>query len=297
MRKVLAEISLQAIVGNAKSFKRLTGVPICAVVKADAYGHGAVETVNALQGVVDCFAVSLLDEALAIRTVTCGKEILILTPPSSKEEVRQAVYNGFCITVDTLKTARLALQTATELQSSLTVHLKVNTGMNRYGMNAQTLGKTCALLRACPWIKVEGLYSHFYGATLTRLENQQTRFVALRKVALRYYPILKCHISATYGALFGGRFAWDMVRIGLGLYGYIPQGVQDVSPRVIKDLGLQPAMRVYAEVSATRTYQSGGVGYGEPVKNPKIGEPLHVLRAGYADGFLRGDIQGHIKML
>ena len=164
--------------------------------------------------------------------------------------------------------------------------------MNRYGMNAQTLGKTCALLRACPWIKVEGLYSHFYGNTLTKLENQQNRFASLRKVALRYYPILKCHISATYGALFGGRFAWDMVRIGLGLYGYIPQGVQDVSPRVIKDLGLQPAMRVYAEVSATRTYQSGGVGYGEPVKNPKIGEPLHVLRAGYADGFLRGDIQG-----
>lgn len=289
---MIAEICLQAIKHNALAFQNLTGVPVCAVVKADAYGHGAVEIVDALQGVVDSFAVSILDEALAIRVVACGKEILILTPPSSKADIQQAVRNDFCITVDTLKTARLAVQTATEMQRPLKVHLKVNTGMNRYGMNAQTLGKTCAHLRRCPWIKTMGLYSHFYGSTLTQLEEQQRLFVSFRAVCLRYFSHIKCHISATYGALFAKRFAWDMVRVGLGLYGYLPQGVADVSSAVIQGLSLRPAMRVYAQVSATRTYKQGGAGYGTPVNKPKQGEKLYVLRAGYADGFLREEVRG-----
>ncbi len=292
MRKIIATICLQTIKNNARAFAEWTGKPVCAVVKADAYGHGAIEVVNALQGVADSFAVSLLDEALAIRTVACGKEILILTPPAFQTDVEQAILNGFSITVDTLKTARLAVLVATALAQPLTVHLKVNTGMNRYGMNAQTLGKTCGCLRRCPWIRVRGLYSHFYGTALRELETQYRAFLNLKKVCKRYYPEVRSHISATSGALFGGRFAEDFVRIGIGLYGYLPQGLFGIPQSVATALHLQPAMRVYAQISAKRTYQTGGVGYGKPKKLPKTGECLYVVRYGYADGFLRNNKNG-----
>lgn len=292
MRKIISEIYLQNIQNNAKAFARWTGKPVCAVVKADAYGHGAVEVVNALQSTVKMFAVSLLDEALAIRAVTCGKEVLILTPPCSETEVRQAVVNGFCITVDTLKTARLAVRSALFLQKPLKVHLKVNTGMNRYGMNAQTLGKTCAYLRRFPFVEVLGLYSHFYGNTPTGLETQYSAFLRLQTVCKRYYKTVVCHISATYGSAFGKRYAGDMVRIGLGLYGYLPDGTNGISETTVRALHLQPAMRVYAQVSASRIYQNGGAGYGKPLKKLGKGTDLHVLRFGYADGFLRRDGYG-----
>ena len=294
MRKIVAEIHLQAIYQNAKTFSQLTGAKLCAVVKADAYGHGAVETVNALQSIADYFAVSILDEALLIRLATCGKSILIFTPPQTAEEVRQAVYNGFCITVDTLKTAKLVAKTVASLQRPVKVHLKVNTGMNRYGMNAQTLGKTCTYLQAFPLVEVEGIYSHFYGGTLSSLENQHHAFTRLQAICKSYYPSVIRHISASYGALFGKRFAWDMVRIGLGLYGYLPDGARDL-PVAIENLNLSPAMQVYAQVSAVRTYQNGGAGYGKPLQPLKNGEKLHVLRAGYADGFLRNDAFGANK--
>ncbi len=286
MRKIIAEICLQTIQNNAKAFAKRTGKPVCAVVKADGYGHGAVETVNVLQNTVDAFAVSLLDEARMIRTSACGKEILILTPPIQKEDAFQAIVNGFCMTVDTFRTARLVAETATALQRPAKVHLKVNTGMNRYGMSVQTLGKTCAYLRQNPWIKVAGVYSHFYGNTLESLERQYALFQRQKSVCKRYYPEVKAHISATYGALMGKRFAEDTVRIGLGLYGYIPQGNE--LPQGGLGLEIKPAMRVYAQVTANRTYQSGGAGYGTPSKTPKSGERIYVLRYGYADGFLRG---------
>ena len=79
MQKVIAEISRSALRANAKTFKKRCHVPLCAVVKADAYGHGAIGVVEALQGVADYFAVALLEEAIAIKIASAGKEIWILS--------------------------------------------------------------------------------------------------------------------------------------------------------------------------------------------------------------------------
>ena len=86
MQKVIAKINLKAIVTNAKYFKESTGTKLCAVVKANAYGHGAVNVVNALSGLADFFAVSLIEEGIEISTAVCGKDILVLTPPITTEE-------------------------------------------------------------------------------------------------------------------------------------------------------------------------------------------------------------------
>ena len=272
---------------NAQAFKRLSKTSICAVVKADAYGHGAEETVAALQSVVDCFAVALLDEAIAIRAAACGKEILVFTPPNSEGEAYALAANGFTASVTDLHTARLVAKACEKFSLSIKVHLKVNTGMNRYGMDAQTLGKVCKSLSNCRWVKVEGLYSHLYGATRESAYLQRERFLKMQAVCRRYFPQVTSHLGATFGALLGQNFRFDMLRIGLGLYGYLPdcEGADALRGR----LQLKKAMSVYAPVVACKKALSGGLGYGETYPDEAIERlgKISVCRFGYADGFLR----------
>lgn len=287
MQKVQAKIQLQAICNNAQRFKSLVKTRLCAVVKANAYGHGAEEVVCALQGIVDGFAVALLDEALAIRTAACGKDILVFTPPLHEEDAYTAAVNGFIASVPDLCTAKLLVRTCEKFAVSVRVHLKVNTGMNRYGMNAQSLGKVCKLLQACPFVQVEGIYSHLYGNTRACAYAQRERFCRLLTVCQRYFPSVIAHLSATYGALLGHNFRFDMCRIGLGLYGYLPESKET---EVLKErLGLQKAMAVYAQAVGSRKLAFGGLGYGKTYEETElqaIGK-ASVLRFGYADGFLR----------
>ena len=285
MRKVIAKIDLENIKHNAKAFLSWTKKPICAVVKANAYGHGAEEVTNALSGLADVFAVSLLCEAMAIRVAACGKDVLILSPPTLKADVITAAKNGFILTVGDLETAKRLIGISKENELPIRVHLKVNTGMNRYGMDEAEIENACELLSKQTRVRVEGLYSHLYDYSLITAKKQRALFLQMRETSLKYFPNLICHLSATYGAMLGEDFAFDMTRIGIGLYGYIPDGAQDVSMETIEKLSLQKAMSVWAEVSATGKYIDGGIGYGKA--SAKKGAPLTVLRCGYADGFLR----------
>ena len=255
---------------------------LCAVVKADAYGHGAEEVTCALSGVADAFAVAILDEAVAIKMAACGKDILIFTPPLNETQALQAAQNGFILSVPDLWTAKLVAQTCERYAVSARVHLKVNTGMNRYGMGVSELGKCCKLFQNCPWVRVDGVYSHIYAETLQTADRQRVDFERAAGVCQRYFPKVTAHLSATYGATLGQAFAFGMVRIGIGLYGYLPDGAERSRAPV-----LQKGMTVYASVAASRKYTRGGAGYGERAHINGQTKRLSVLRAGYADGFLR----------
>ena len=289
MQKVKAVIHLDNIQANAKQFSSLTGKRLCAVVKADAYGHGAEQVVTALSGIADCFAVALLEEAIAIRVAACGKEILVFTPPTTEKEVYMLAVNGFTASVDSLKTARLICRCCDKYRLPIRVHLKVNTGMNRYGMNVQTLGKVCKLLQNDPYVKVRGIYSHLCECSLVRAEKQKEIFLQMQRVANGYFPTLIAHLGATYGALLGENYTFDMVRIGLGLYGYLPCGANaetGVSAETIERLHLKKGMTVFAKVVANRKFVFGGLGYGAETDGANL-DRLSVCRVGYADGFLR----------
>ena len=275
MQKVIAEIHLKKIINNAEYFKKRTGAKLCAVVKADAYGHGAEEVTLALSQTADCFAVAIVDEALKIRLSACGKDILIFTPPLDEAEIVTSAINGFTLTVSDLYTAKRIVETCRKYSLSVKVHLKVNTGMNRYGMQIQALGKTCKYLQNFYCVKVEGIYSHLYDFDIAVCEEQRTRFLRAILVAKGYFPNLCAHLSATYGAPLSKDYAFDMVRIGLGLYGYSPT-----------PLPLQKAMTVRAPVIVNRAYQYGGAGYGK-IDFVSMPKRLSTIRVGYADGFLR----------
>ncbi len=265
------------IARNARAFKAYNQTRLCAVVKADAYGHGAEEVVRALSGVADCFAVALVEEGVAIRTAACGKDILVFTPPTDEESAYALAVNGFIASVSDLYTAKLFARVCEKYRLAGRVHLKVNTGMNRYGMNASALGKVCCFLKERPYIVVEGIYSHLFECKIERALWQRERFLQMEKICRRYYPAVVAHLSATYGGTIGKGFSMDMVRVGLGLYGYTP------TPSPFK---LYRGMEIFATVAANRKYAYGGAGYGE-IPPPERGKTLSVLRVGYADGFLR----------
>lgn len=289
MQKVKAVVYLDGIKENAERFSALTGKRLCAVVKANAYGHGAERVTATLSGLADCFAVALIEEAIAIRVAACGKEILVFTPPTTMEEGYTLAVNGFSASVDSLKTAKLLCKVCETYRLPINVHLKVNTGMNRYGMNVQTLGKVCRLFGRYPAVRVKGIYSHLCECKRSRAEGQRRIFIRMVDVAKGYFPDLIAHLGGTYGAMLGEEFAFDMVRVGLGLYGYLPCEAGDetgVTRGTVTRLHLQKGMEVFAKAVTSRKYVFGGLGYGKETERTDVGR-LSVLRFGYADGFLR----------
>lgn len=275
MQKVIAEISVKALQANARRLKKISGARLCAVVKADAYGHGAIGTVAALSGIADYYAVALLEEALTIKTAAAGKEIWILTPPTDEETAYLAASNAFVLCVADEASAKLVCGVANRYGVKVKVQLKVNTGMNRYGLGLSSLGRVCKRLLHEPLVEVTGIYSHLYAHTRWSAEKQRVRFERATVVCRKYFPKALRHLSATYGALLGKEFAFDAVRIGLGLYGYLPEGEYEKTPT------LKRVMKLYAECVCVRGKSYGGAGYGEGEKALKRS---CVLRIGYADG-------------
>ncbi len=288
MQKVIAKIHLGNIRKNAEQFLALTDKKLCAVVKANAYGHGAEEVVNALEGVVDCFAVAMIAEAMEIRTAACGKDILIFTPPLCEEDVLMMAWNNFTATIPDLWTARLVSDVCARRCVSIKAHLKTNTGMNRYGMHASMLGKVCKLLCINSLVRVEGIYTHLYAYTKQSAQEQRALFENHVRICRRYFSNIITHLGGTYGALLGKDFCMDMARVGIGLYGYLPDGIEPIDERILATLTLQKGMDVWGRVVTNRKIAYGGVGYGKADGGKKIkGKQVEICRFGYADGFLR----------
>lgn len=299
MQKIVAEISLRTIEKNARFWKNRTGTRLCAVVKDDAYGHGAAEVVRALEGTADFFAVSNVDEAAEILPLT-QKDVLVLTPPATEEEAKEAAIRGCILTVAGEESAAFANRASVYAsrfgEERLRVHIKANTGMNRYGCYGSEFFRVCRMLKDCAAIRVEGVYSHLSGIEdRDEAERQRKRFLSLCRAAEAYFSDLTKHLSATGGACLDEWYYFDAVRVGIGLYGYFPQGGKEAiaSESYEKSenfLPVSPAMKVYARVVKNGTYRFGTLGYGE--KKGAFGEAFRVVSAGYGSGFFRKDNNG-----
>ena len=275
MQETVLEIDLRNLLENARQFKRLTDRFTYAVVKADAYGHGAIPTVSALYPVADGFAVALVREGLAIRAAAGGKEILVFTPPTDEAEVLVAARNGLTLTVADIQSARRIVAAAEKYGVCVNVQVKINTGMNRYGVYGANLGKVCKFLKRSGQVRVHGVYSHLYSHDRRLCERQRMRFCGDLKTARKYFPLARAHLASTFGVGLGSEYYFDAVRIGLGLYGYFPEGKSPVR--------LLPVMKAYAVCVAKRRRLFGGMGYGGE-RDDLQGKSVAVLRAGYADG-------------
>lgn len=278
MQNVLTVISLKNIRANALLFKSISEKPLIAVVKDDAYGHGAEEVARYLEDVADSFAVATVDEGAALRSAGIWKDILVLTPPLSAEEVVRISAYRLTASVSSLAAMKLIARVSRELSlPPMRAHLVFNTGMNRYGFRPDRVAHACRMAKEYGF-QVEGVYSHYYSPENERLRRrQQTLFGKICCVVQNEFPGAVRHIAATGGTLAGGEL-FDAVRIGIGLYGYLPYGFEECGCPV------KPAMKIYATVAQGGTFTGGGMGYNR-IKE-RYGK-VHTLRIGYGDGFFR----------
>lgn len=288
MQNLVAVISLKHIVNNAACVSRLAcGTPLIAVVKDDAYGHGAERVALALQSSVHSFAVATVDEGVRLKTAGVDKDVLVLTPPLSEEDALRGASYGLVLTVSSFSTLRLVARAAEQYGIAVRVHLAANTGMNRYGVRPALLDRACRECLAAG-IAVEGVYSHLYAPQDEAAREEQLALFEEACAAVKeYFPEALRHLAATGGILAGERFFFDAVRAGISLYGYLPGGFSG-------EYGLKPAMRVYAPVVQSGRTVGSGAGY---MRAEKQTEYFQTVRLGYGDGYFRDGIEGGIGKL
>lgn len=285
-RPTKAVINLEAIRNNLAAFqKRADGAKVIAVVKADGYGHGAEEIARtAIEHGVRTLAVATPDEAMLLRRAGIEQDILVMgAVPAAFVPVAQR--ENIIVTALSLEWIETAEKSAASGQP-LRVHLKVDTGMGRLGVQPREAETAFAKL-ASDKFSFEGIFTHFAAADdedPTLFEQQVDR---MNGVLGQLPEGVMVHVSNSAAALMHPSVACDAVRIGISLYGIAPSPyVGEHSP-----IALEPALSLETEIVHIKRVQPGAtISYGATYRSEEE-EWIATLPVGYADGMLRG-LQG-----
>ncbi|OUC14829.1 MAG: alanine racemase [Alkalinema sp. CACIAM 70d] len=282
------EIDLAAIAHNMQQVRRILqpGTDLMAVVKADAYGHGAITVARAaLQAGATWLGVATIPEGIELREADIEAPILVLGATNLPEQVRTIARWNLQPTLCTPKQA-LVFAEAIGDRAQLPVHLKIDTGMCRLGTPWQEAVEFIDLVRRLPNLPIASLYSHFATADdpdQTIMREQQRRFDAvIRACGMQQMPDRpKLHFANSAATLTDRTLHYDMVRTGLITYGLYP------SPHLSSIVDLRPAMQVKARVTQVKTIPAGtGVSYGHRFVSDREMQ-VAVIGIGYADGVPR----------
>ena len=287
-QRAWVEIDLSALAHNVRSIKAWLSpkTKLMAVVKADAYGHGAVTVAQtALANGADCLAIATLAEGVELRQAGIDASILILGAINAVEDIKAVAAWELEPTICNVEQALAFDATLATLGKSLNVHLKIDTGMSRLGTNWQAAVPFARLVQTLPHLRIESVYSHLATADeadRTTMNLQQRRF-AQAIAQLQAIDIVPPQIHlANSAATLGDRTThYDLVRVGLALYGLYPAGY------LRQQLELKPVLEVKAKITQVKTIPSGeGVSYGRQfVTNDTT--KVAVVGIGYADGVPR----------
>lgn len=297
-RPTWVEIDLEALAGNVRQVQQIVGpaVAICAVLKADGYGHGADSVARtALNNGAHMLAVACLAEAVALRRAAIDAPILVLgyTPAW---QARDTVRRDVIATVYDLDVARALSQAAADMNRPARVHVKVDSGMARLGLLPADVVPFVRELMALPGLVVEGIFTHLSVADSAAPEHrahtaaQLARFrrvlAELREEGLAI-PLVHAANSAALLSWPESRF--DMVRPGIALYGLAP------SPDTPLPAGFWPVLSWKTQVAQVKTLPPGApISYGNTFVTQRATR-VAVAPVGYADGFRRGPAHwGHV---
>lgn len=278
-------IDLDAIDANFDAICAKAGTAVCAVVKADAYGHGAIRVAKVLRDKCSFFGVSSMLEALELRQARILNPILILghTPVSAfAEAIRQDIRP----TIFRYEDALALSEAACTLKKTAAFHFAVDTGMSRIGfMPTPESADLCAQIAALPGLKAEGLFSHFATADcadLTAAKIQAEKFTAFdAMLRQRGVEIPIRHLDNSAGLMnFSGHY--EMVRAGIVTYGMYPS--DDVDPKL---LPVKPALQWHSRVTHVKTLPAGqAISYGGTYVTERE-TVVATVPVGYADGYRR----------
>lgn len=292
------EISRAQIAQNYRSVREAVGpgVEIAAVVKADAYGHGAIEVSRVLEAEGAAWlAVSSVEEGVALREAGIRARILVMA--DSLPFTRPALVEyGLTPVVHSLEELPELDRFAAAHEAPLKFHLKIDSGMGRLGTRAAA-PQIAAAVRAAAHLDLEGLMTHFASAadyTTARSDKQVRTFSRLSADlhALGVKPAYR-HMSNTTAIAYGRREAWhNMVRPGHALYGYLSSVRGQAPPRVLE---VAPALTWKARILAVKELPEGTlVGYGGMFRTARPTR-IAILAVGYADGLShRLSNRGHV---
>jgi len=293
-RPAHAEISASAIAHNVRAIKSVIGDSLfCAVVKANGYGHGAeLAAKAALVGGADALAVAIIDEGIELRESGITAPILLLAevPPDT---ITAALENSLTLTIGSLEGAKAAVSQAESLGGIHCVHVKVDTGMHRMGVAPKDLDNVIDVLEASPAIDLEGIYTHFSVADGSSAEDraftrdQIAQFDdALATLARRGVEPRIVHAANSAGALGYPEARHTMVRVGLALYGYLPEASLASALEATGER-LEPAMSLRARVVAVRRAEAGERPSYRRRRALEGVATIATVPFGYADGYPR----------
>ncbi|MBQ7199400.1 MAG: alanine racemase [Selenomonadaceae bacterium] len=295
-RDAYAEINLSAIRHNFTEIRRhiQPTAKLCAVVKANAYGHGAVEVSKV---VVECgadfLAVATVDEALELRRAGFSQPILILGLIPN-DAVKISVENKITLTVSDFDLAEKISDAAAKIGTVAKVHLAIETGMGRIGIFPDAAVDVAAQIDSLPNVELEGLFTHFADAdikdktfTLNQLEIFKATAEKIRAIGV---DVKICHVAESAAILELPAAHLDMVRAGIISYGFYP------SAEVQRTIELQPAMKLIARIVYIKKIPKGvSIGYGREFIAARD-SIIATLPIGYADGYIRAYKNFHVEI-
>lgn len=278
-------IDLDVISANFRAIAEKAGVPVMAIIKADAYGHGAIQVARQLQDSCAFFGVSSMLEALELRGAGIATPILILGH-IQPEAFATAIRNGIRPSIFRLEDAKKLSETAVQEGVIAPFHLVVDTGMSRIGFQAtEESADICKEICQLPGIVAEGLFSHFATADcedLTKAKLQAEKFDNFdRMLKDRGVEIPIRHLDNSAGIMNFSQH-YELVRGGIVTYGMYPSS--QVNP---DDLHLKPALSWHSRVTHVKTLEAGReISYGGDYVTTKP-TVVATVPVGYADGYRR----------
>lgn len=287
-QRAWVEIDLAALGHNVRQLKSILSpqTALMAVVKADAYGHGAVTVARtALQNGASWLGVATIPEGIELREAGIEAPILILGATHTPEQIRAIAYWRLQPTICTPQQALAFSETLTSSNLTLPVHIKLDTGMSRLGTSWQQAAEFVQLVNTLPNLQIASIYSHLATADSpdpTVMKQQQQRYEdAIAQIKSLGLPSPQLHLANSAAILSSPTLHYDMVRAGLATYGLYPA---EHLQRVVE---LKPVMQVKARVTQVKTITVGtGVSYGYQFVADRDMR-LAVVGIGYADGVPR----------
>ncbi|MDP4133843.1 MAG: alanine racemase [Bacillota bacterium] len=286
-QRTCAEIDLKAIQHNIIAVKRKAeGKEVMAVIKSDAYGHGAVPCAKALLGIVDSFAVATTEEAIELRESGLSIPILILGGIPD-EEIDLCLQNDISMTVYSMKMADAVSIEAERLEKTGKIHVAIDTGMSRIGFSPTD--ESIDIIKKISKLNnlfLEGIFTHYAKAdyadkSFVKIQDERFRYVceklSLDGINIKYIHIANSAVIMDFGDCYG-----NMVRAGIITYGLLP------SDEVKKEsLDIIPALTWKSRVAFVKEIEQGvGVSYGLTFVAPKKMK-LATVSIGYGDGYSR----------
>jgi alanine racemase len=292
-RTAWIEVDLDALRGNLELLRRLAGpgVPVRPVVKADAYGHGAVPVALALESAgADGFCVAAIDEALELREGGVRAPILVLYPVPAAW-VGEAARLGIAVAGGDRLGLEAVVRAATAVgaERPLALDLEVETGLGRGGFVEADLVEAARLVASSAGVVLAGLWTHFQAVEDASLTiSQVARFeAAVAAVAAAGVRLPPRHVAASAALMSDGIVAYDGVRPGLAVYGLIPDELDASAVPVAVTTGLRPVMSLLARPVRVADLPTGwGVSYGPTFRTTRPSR-IATLPLGYGDGWSR----------